>query len=48
MTEQLIVMFILLVLYEIGFYRGRCSAKDKYYIKGYRDGIYDGKSMFNR
>ncbi|MCM1220084.1 MAG: hypothetical protein NC548_36895 [Lachnospiraceae bacterium] len=28
--------------FAFGYYVGRCSAKDRQYIKGYRDGIIDG------
>lgn len=38
----IIVLALLWFLFAIGVYVGRSGAKDYYYIKGYRDGIYDG------
>lgn len=40
-----IIYAVMWILFGIGYYVGRSSAKDKHYIKGYRDGINGGKSI---
>lgn len=41
---HLIAYAILWIVFGLGYYVGRSSAKDTNYIKGYRDGVKDGGS----
>ena len=41
-TGAVLALIVMVAAYLLGYYYGRNTAKDHYYIKGYREGIIDG------